>query len=108
MITALIDYLKNFLEGCILTDEGDISNHLRVSIKNNPDGEFQLSQSHLVDKIIIHIGLTTSVSIKLKEPPVQKMFLHKDISGLTRKWICNYRSTDGMLSCLQGSKQPEF
>ena len=108
MITSLIDSLKNFPEGCVLTDEGVISNRLGVSIKNNPDGGFQLSQSRLVDKIIIHVGLTTSLSIKLKEPPVQKMFLHKDSSGLTRKWIWNYRSTAGMLSCLQGSKQPEF
>ena len=48
----------------MLTDEGDISNYPGVNINKNSDGTFKLSQSHLVEKIINHVGLEVSVSLK--------------------------------------------
>ena len=53
----------------MLTDEGDISNYLEVNIKKNYDGTFELSQLHLVEKIINRVGLTVSVILKSIETP---------------------------------------
>ena len=51
-------------ENCVLTDEGDISNYLGVTIKINSDGTIELSQAHLVDKIVDHVELEVSGSLK--------------------------------------------
>ena len=86
----------------MLTDEGDISNYLGFNIKKNSDGKFELSQSHLVEKTINHVGLTVSKSLKSRDTPAGKQLLHKYKSSLGRKYVWNYRSAVGMLSYLQG------
>ena len=35
-----MNYLNNGKEGCVLTDEGDISNYLGLYIKNKSGGTF--------------------------------------------------------------------
>ena len=62
----------------MLTDEGYISNYLGVTIKKNSYGTFELSQSNLVEKIINHVGLEVSVSIKSREIPSVKKLFNKD------------------------------
>ena len=91
----------------MFTDEGDLSNYLEVNIKRTSDREFELSQSHLVEKIIKHFGLTVSVSLKARETPPVKTLLHKDESSLGSNCIWNYRVAAGMLNYLQGSTRPE-
>ena len=86
----------------MLTDEGDISNYLGVYIKKNSDGTFKLSQSHLVEKIINHIGLEVFVSLKKRETPTGKPLMHKDKFSLGIKYVWDYREAVGMLSYLQG------
>ena len=76
----------------MLADEGDIYNYLGLNIKKHSDGEFELSQSHLADKIINRVGLTVSKGLKSRETPVGKQLLHKYKSILVRKCICNYRA----------------
>ena len=49
-ITSLIQSLKNVTKNYLLTDEGDISNHIGFNIKKKLDGTFKLSESHLVEK----------------------------------------------------------
>ena len=51
-------------ENCVLKDEGDISNYLGVTIKKNSYGTIELSQAHLVDKIVDHVKLKVSGSLK--------------------------------------------
>ena len=65
------------------------------------DGSFELSQSHLVDKIINHVRITVSASLNCREMPARKPLLHKYESSLGRYFLCNYRATVGMFSCLQ-------
>ena len=62
--TSLVNSFKNGTEEYMFTDEGDISIFLGVNIKNNLDGKFKLSQSHLVKRIINHVRLTVYESIK--------------------------------------------
>ena len=60
-----------------MEDEGDISNYLGVNIKINPDGTLEISQSHMVEKIINRVGITVSESLKARETLVGKPLLHK-------------------------------
>ena len=100
--TALIESLNNGPENYLLIDEGDISNYLIFDIKKNSDGAFKLSKSHLVEKIINHVVLTVSLSLKERETPSGKPLLHKDESSLEKRYTCNCGDEVGMLSYLQG------
>ena len=77
-ITSLIESLNNGPGNYLLTDEGDISNYLGVNIKKTSYGTFELSQSHLVEKIIYHVGLEVSASLQSREMPSRKSLLNKD------------------------------
>ena len=85
----------------MLTDEGNISNYPGVNIKKISDGIFELSLSHFLEENINHFRITVFTSLKSKETPVVKPFLHKDESSLGKKCVCNYRSAVCMLSYLQ-------
>ena len=86
----------------MLTYEGDISKYLGVSTKKHSDRTFELSQSHLVEKIINCVILEVSTSLKARETPTGKPSLYKDKSSLGRKFVWNYRAAVGMLGYLQG------
>ena len=57
-----------------LTDEGGIKNYLRVEIKDNADGSFELSQPYLIKKIIQLLGLPPET--KGRSRPVTKLLVH--------------------------------
>ena len=107
-IALLIESPKNGPENYVLTDERDISNYLGVNIKENSDWTFKLSQSHLVEKIINHVGLEVSVSLKSIDTTAGKPLMHKERYSLGRKCVWNVRAVDGMLIYLQGSIQLEI
>ena len=71
----------------MFTDEGYISKFIGVNTKKNLDKKFGLLQSHLLDKIINHVGLTVSVRIKYIEMPAGKPLVHKYKSSLARKCV---------------------
>ena len=72
------------------------------------DFTFELFQSHLVGKIVNHVGLTLSVSLKWREIPAGKSFLHKDEYSIGIKCVWNYGSEVVMLSYVQVSTRPEI
>ena len=74
--TSLIESLKNGTGNDVLTNEGDISNYLEVNINKNLDGTFELSKSHLVEKIINHVGIKVSACLKSRETPYGNPLLH--------------------------------
>ena len=86
----------------VLIDEGYISNYLQVNIKNNSDRTFKLLQSHLLEKIFNHVGLTVSASLKSRETTYGKQLPQKEEYSLGRKCVRKYRSVVGMLSYLLG------
>ena len=65
-ITLLIESLINGPKKYVFTDEVYISNYLAVNIKKKPDGIFESSQLHLVKKVINHVGLRVSGSLKAR------------------------------------------
>ena len=92
----------------MFSDEGAISNYLRFNIKKNSYGKFELSQLHLVDKIINHVGLEVSVNLKSREMSAGKPLHHKYESSLGRKFVWNYRSAVCMFSYLEVSTRIEI
>ena len=86
----------------MLSYKGGISNYLGVNIKKNSDETFELSQSHLVYKIINYVGLEVSTSLKSRDTPTGKPLLHKDEYSIGSKCVWNYRAAVGMFSYLQG------
>ena len=72
-------------------------------MKKNSDGKLELPQPHQVEKIINHVGLEVSATLKAIYTPAVKPLLHKDESSIVRKFVCNYRAAVSMLSYLQGS-----
>ena len=90
----------------MLTYEGDISNYLGVNIKKNSDGIFELLQYHLVEKIINHIGLTVSASLKARATTTVKPLLNKYEYSLVSNCVLNYRTAVVMLSYLKVSTRP--
>ena len=91
-----------------MTYEGYIYKCLRLNIKKNSYRTFKLSQSNLAEKIINHVGLTVSESLKERDTSAVKPLLHKEKSSIGRKCIQNYRTEVGMLSYLQVSTRPEI
>ena len=63
---------------------------------------------HLLDKIIDHVGIEFSTSIKARETPAGKPLMHKDESSLGINCVYNYRVAVGILSYLQVSTRPEI
>ena len=55
-----------------------------------------------MEKIINHVVLTVSLSLKERETPSGKPLLHKDESSLEKRYTCNCGDEVGMLSYLQG------
>ena len=56
-----------------------------------------------MEKIINHVGLEVSASLKAREKPTGKPIPNKDESIPGRKYVCDYRAEVVMLSYLHGS-----
>ena len=69
---------------------------------------FNYCKLYLVEKILTRVGITVSASLKCREMPTGKLFLHKQKSSLGRKCVWNYREAVDMLSYLHGSTWPEI
>ena len=90
-----------------LTDEGSIDKYLGVDITKLSDGSYELKQPYLIKRIIDELKL--SITKTQKRPmPVATPLLHKDLAGLERVKLWNYRSVIGMLTYLQGISRPDI
>ena len=98
----------NGTENIVLTHKGYISNYLVFDIRNISDSTFKWLQSNLVDKIINHVGLTLSESLKRREMPAGDTLLNKNKSSLIIKCVWNYKEAVGILSYIQVSTQTKI
>ncbi len=102
----LIEALCEGHENYSFTDDGDIEKYLGVDVKRHKDGTFELSQTHLIQRILDTIGIDDQVHPK--PTPAIKPVLHKDCDGLPRKTHWNYRQAIGMLNYLTMITRPEI
>ena len=109
-IDALIHSLQNGQEGFNLTDEGNIDKFLGVEITNRANGEFEMSQPHLISRIVAFLGLEVlGEKVKHRDRvPASSVILDKDLEGKPRKKSWKYRTAVGMLSYLQANTRPDI
>jgi hypothetical protein len=103
LITSLHDGKENF----VLQGEGSIDKYLGVSITQLDDASFELTQSFLIERISIFLGIANGQTNK-HETPVGKPLLSKDLNGVPRKYIWEYHGTIRMLTYLTGSIRPDI
>ena len=63
----------------------------------------------MIDKIKSFLNINTNdygMDMNAKSTPVGKPLLSKDLSGKLRKESRKYRTSVGMLNCLQGNSHP--
>ena len=91
-IDALIHSLRHGQEGFNLTDEGSIDKFLGVEITDRPNGEFEMSQPHLISRIVTFLGLDVlgdQVQHRNRVPAISTI-LNKDLDGKPRKKSWKY------------------
>jgi len=108
-IDALIYSLEHGPEKFILTDEGAIDKFLGIEITDRRDGSFEMSQPHLIGRIIelLEIGVLGD-EIKSRDRTPASDVLHKDLDGKPRKRSWKYRQAVGMLQYLQANSRPDI
>ena len=102
----LIRRLQEGEEKFVFTDDGDLERYLGVDVKRKKDGSIELTQPHLIQRIMSLLNVTEEVNSK--PTPVMKPLLGKDLDGLKRKAEWNYRQAVGMLTYLQGTSRPDI
>jgi hypothetical protein len=103
---VLIQSLQEGNEHYVFTDDGDLTKYLGVDVKRHKDGKIELTQSHLIQRILDVLSIDESVHSR--PTPAIKPLLYKDIDGLPRKQNWNYRQAIGMLTYLQGTSRPDI
>eukprot|EP00984_Skeletonema_dohrnii_P032799 scaffold27521_cov99-Skeletonema_dohrnii-CCMP3373.AAC.2 len=101
-------------EKFLLTDEGDINKFLGIEINHHEDGSFELTQPHLIKRIVDMLKLNGNNEwgqvAKSRATPSEKKILSKDSNGSRRKYESDwkYRTAIGMLTYLQGNTRPDL
>ena len=102
----LIRDLQEGNEKFEFTDDGNLEKYLGVDVKKNPNGSIELTQKHLIQRLLQVIGIDDKVNPR--PTPAIKPLLFKDLAGLTRKHVWNYRQAIGMLNYLSGTTRPDI
>jgi hypothetical protein len=102
ILDSLISSLKDEFN---LTFEGDVGAFLGVDIKCTSDGNIELVQPGLINKII-HLCRLEDESNHHKNPATE--ILHADTAGPEREHGWNYRTIIGMLTYLSTSTCPDI
>ena len=96
-------------ENFVLANEGDINKFLGIEVSQLDDNIFNISQPFLIEIITSYININTNdygMDTNAKFTPIGKPLLSKDLSGKLRKESRKYRTSVGMLNCLQGNSHP--
>lgn len=89
-----------------MTDEGDLSDYLKVKIERLPNGLIKLCQPHLINQIISELSFNKRTTTK-PTPAVTTIRLGRDLHGepFNEEWHC--RSIVGKLNFLEKSMRPD-
>ena len=101
----IIRSLERGNENFDFTDDGDLERYLGMNLTRE-DGKINITQPHLINRIIEAVGFDASVNSK--PVPAVKPLLHRDTDGPERKFNWSYRQLVGMLTYLMNSSRPEL
>ena len=108
--TAADDLIKALREGhenFDFTDDGNLEKYLGVDVKRHKDGRIELTQKHLIQRLLEVIGMDPK-TVNSRTTPAIKPLLYKDLDGLIRKYSWNYRQAVGMLNYLTSTTRPDL
>jgi len=121
LVSTDMGTIENFVESLVkgpekflLTDEGDINKFLGIEINHHEDGSFELTQPHLIKRIVDMLKLNGNNEwgqvAKSRATPSEKKILSKDSNGSRRKYESDwkYRTAIGKLTYLQGNTRPDL
>ena len=103
------DLIKDLQEGnekFEFTNDGDLEKYLGVDLKRHRNGSIEMTQSHLIARFLELIGVNDKVNPR--PTPAVKPLLFKDLAGIARKHVWNYRQAIGMLNYLAGTTRPDI
>ena len=102
----LIRDLQEGHEKIEFTDDGDLEKYLGVDVNRHKDGTIELTQKHLIQRLPQVINIDEKVNPR--PTPAIKPLLFKDIAGIARKHVWNYRQAIGMLNYLASTSRPDI
>ena len=88
-----------------LNKEEDVAGFLGIDISKLPNGDVEMTQIGLIDRIIVALGLEEA---NPKYTPATILPLPKDLNGDEPEGLFNYASVVGMMLYLQGSTRPDI
>lgn len=110
-IDKFVNSMKYGSENFILTDEGDIDKFLGIEITHRENGEFELSQPFLIQRVLNLLGIEDNghdLPATIRLTPAAEKVLNRDLEGKPRKKSWGYRTAVGMLSYLQANSRPDI
>ena len=75
---VLLDLIESLKDNFNLTDEGDLASFLGIQFKRLDNSNLELSQPHLIQRIIEALSLTKECK---KHDILSNTILHKDVDG---------------------------
>jgi hypothetical protein len=101
-INREIDMLKTKFD---LDKEDDMAGFLGVSIETDKHGSKTLTQTGLIDRILLLMNLSTASG---KDTPATNGTLDRDLNGEPRQEDWSYRSVLGMMLYLSSNSRPDI
>jgi hypothetical protein len=95
-------------QGLKLTVEGDVGDFLGVSIHHGTDGTITMSQSHLVERILKDLRLSSSNVASKEVPAATSLILKRHSASAPFDSHFNYKSVIGRLNYLEKSSRPDI
>ena len=101
--------IKSLQQDYVLTDDGELKDYLGTRFTRHPDGSIELSQPHMVNRILEMVGITSHSNTKMHDTPaLDSKLLDNDPEGAARVQSWDYRSVVGSLSYLQAMVRPDI
>ena len=94
-------------QGLLLEQEDDAAGFLGVTMNRTDEGNIELKQTGLIDRIIEALGLDTKLATT-KWTPAEAKPLTKDVDGEPPQGSFSYSSVVGMLLYLSGHSRPDI
>ncbi len=107
---ANVDKCLKDMEGkFIIEDQGNLADYLGVQVSTHGDGTMSLTQPHLIDNILMDLGLLGNdgqpkANAKGRDTPAQTtVLIEPDLNGADFDYDWDYRSVIGKLNFLEKS-----
>ncbi len=101
--------IKSLQQDFDLTNDGELKDYLGTRFTRHTDGSIELSQPHMINRILEMVGIHPDSNTKMHDTPaIDSRLLDNNPDGAPRVQKWNYRSIVGSLSYLQAMVHPDI